>query len=1183
MGTDVPCEKGSSSPSTAQVPTREKKEEGLLQTHQLRGIHPLLAELCVEELGGDLADELPQWQGPQDYRIVKKSTRSFSAARVESPWRLTQPSIITNIILMKGQGKGLDEEGEEETVLGRFTYTVKKDPPQTFPLQWGDGTERVQEFLPGTSTLWLFALFSLAAGETRRRWRRLPWPFAQQGMSDAGDWGPFFGQPLSDVCSQDSMPPQPIQLNTTGQGVQIPLAPPERRSPHQRDPRWVLETKPAPLQCLLWDLAAHVDSTGNECAAGQWDSKVLQRSSARVGGLSKLPHPPTPGSDPQNQHQPLPLQDFLCKIPSQLLHAELCQQWMDALQKTSNNIERNSINFSGLQISAAAHLESVGEYKDLTVENGESSYEIAVKYSQGGRKHSVPQQLESAGARQDYRIVKKSTCSFSAARVESPWRLTQPSIITNIILMKGQGKIDLQGVFLCFGVAVLLQEDELIRGDQILEADSVSLRHAAFSEAYGILSECGPGPVSLIISRHPNPKVSEQEMDEAITCTTHQDSTDASSSHVTATRGAGMAKANGLASPTNPVARTLPHRNKCEAPEGAGLSPGETLALFCHEHGSFGLDIQIQAMPLKVVVTGLRPGGPPEMGSIGKMAVGDEITTINRIPVSKMTHEEICLLMQCVPTSVTLQIQKASSELDGQFKVISFPQGIQKAEYVKGRTENPGTGLNTIKSIYSADDLKQLDLQNVGPSVGGSSSLRSPSVQQEQVERQEFQCIFIEVKLSSSSYSSSYSSFASYSAALFLHMPLLEKTEEANAEVPCLTEDMRTMQLFLKRGYCQRQKSLWLSKPVTRTYSMLAQLSGHLREECHIAEVHPVQGPQGDAAQEKYSQAVTGMLKMVHLNLLNGQRGKEQAYARKSTQRVHETSPSAGYISYHVTNKLRSFKRNYYHYEQNWPHEPTSSFFVKERIKSFENLVNFGQLWELRALIMPDLEKLGGEGFSGPLPLSYFKTELEITLCRALGSPAQSGTAPSTHGGPAEVGARETCASSPQDSGLGTPGLTSDDSVPHGSSLDENSEDSWSIRLVSMECFQREWHLKKELFIKEILFCQPMASLASSVHGNVLNTLHQARLYKYAVIVTQKEKEKLNNFSRLEISATGEKYVGSGKDVSTAIGRGGAAEQSGNRVTGDEILAVSGKSLLGLVHYDAWNIIKYVPEGPVQL
>jgi len=42
----------------------------------------------------------------------------------------------------------------------------------------------------------------------------------------------------------------------------------------------------------------------------------------------------------------------------------------------------------------------VGEDDELTVENGESHYEIAVKYSRGGRKHSLPQQLESAGARQ---------------------------------------------------------------------------------------------------------------------------------------------------------------------------------------------------------------------------------------------------------------------------------------------------------------------------------------------------------------------------------------------------------------------------------------------------------------------------------------------------------------------------------------------------------------------------------------------------------------------------------------------------------------------------------------------------------------------------------------------------------------------------------------------------------------
>lgn len=51
-------------------------------------------------------------------------------------------------------------------------------------------------------------------------------------------------------------------------------------------------------------------------------------------------------------------------------------------------------------LGAGSRLESVGEDDELTVENGDSNYEIAVKYSRGGRKHSLPQQLESAGARQ---------------------------------------------------------------------------------------------------------------------------------------------------------------------------------------------------------------------------------------------------------------------------------------------------------------------------------------------------------------------------------------------------------------------------------------------------------------------------------------------------------------------------------------------------------------------------------------------------------------------------------------------------------------------------------------------------------------------------------------------------------------------------------------------------------------
>nr|XP_044988718.1 PDZ domain-containing protein 2 isoform X2 [Jaculus jaculus] len=338
------------------------------------------------------------------------------------------------------------------------------------------------------------------------------------------------------------------------------------------------------------------------------------------------------------------------------------------------------------RLSGGVHrLESVEEYNELMVRNGDPRVRM-LEVSRDGRKHSLPQLLDSTGSSQEYHIVKKSTRSLSTTHVESPWRLIRPSVISIIGLYKEKGKglgfsiaggrdcirgqmgifvktifpngsaaedgrlkegdeiLDVNGIPIkgltfqeaihtfkqirsglfvltvrtkllspsltpcstpthvsrssspnfnsgggnsagasddvgssslgrktpgpkdrivmevtlnkeprvglgigacCLALensppgiyihslapgSVAKMESNLSRGDQILEVNSVNVRHAALSKVHAILSKCPPGPVRLVIGRHPNPKVSEQEMDEVIARSTYQESKDASSS-----------------------------------------------------------------------------------------------------------------------------------------------------------------------------------------------------------------------------------------------------------------------------------------------------------------------------------------------------------------------------------------------------------------------------------------------------------------------------------------------------------------------------------------------------------------------------------------------------------------------------------------------------------------------------
>lgn len=107
------------------------------------------------------------------------------------------------------------------------------------------------------------------------------------------------------------------------------------------------------------------------------------------------------------------------------------------------------------RLSGGVHrLESVEEYNELMVRHGDPRARM-LEVSRDGRKHSLPQLLDSTGTSQEYHIVKKSTRSLSTTQVESPWRLIRPSVISIIGLYKEKGKVSclsghcsaLQGVF----------------------------------------------------------------------------------------------------------------------------------------------------------------------------------------------------------------------------------------------------------------------------------------------------------------------------------------------------------------------------------------------------------------------------------------------------------------------------------------------------------------------------------------------------------------------------------------------------------------------------------------------------------------------------------------------------------------------------------------------------------------
>ncbi|XP_072889093.1 pro-interleukin-16 isoform X2 [Hemitrygon akajei] len=137
-------------------------------------------------------------------------------------------------------------------------------------------------------------------------------------------------------------------------------------------------------------------------------------------------------------------------------------------------------------------------------------------------------------------------------------------------------------------------------------------------------------------------------------------------------------------------------------------------------------------------------------------------------------------------------------------------------------------------------------------------------------------------------------------------------------------------------------------------------------------------------------------------------------------------------------------------------------------------------------------------------------------------------------------------------------------------------------------------------------------SLKGATHSEGLTILRQARMPRQAVIVVHKGKESENKFSTSTESSTTENPAGSENKLNTftmtlekntagvgfsleggkgsihgdkpliinRIFKGGAVEQNNIIQPGDELLQLNSTILQGLSRFEAWNIIKSLPDGP---
>ncbi|KAJ8405559.1 hypothetical protein AAFF_G00315390 [Aldrovandia affinis] len=97
------------------------------------------------------------------------------------------------------------------------------------------------------------------------------------------------------------------------------------------------------------------------------------------------------------------------------------------------------MKFRSRSQGGGSRLESVGEDDELIVENGDASSDVSDKPARGGRKHSLPQQLDTVGIRQVSLLPKGTVTDLiknrDATLIDSSLRITSNKTFLPALLL----------------------------------------------------------------------------------------------------------------------------------------------------------------------------------------------------------------------------------------------------------------------------------------------------------------------------------------------------------------------------------------------------------------------------------------------------------------------------------------------------------------------------------------------------------------------------------------------------------------------------------------------------------------------------------------------------------------------------------------------------------------------------